>query len=105
MNQTTIPHFDKNDFTMISLNVPNNIKNTFDNVCKFKRFSRTSMLIRLMENFLRTELKQMKSDNDINVLIKNVTKKHNSKPIKEQPMIPYSSDEEMEEQFWKERIG
>ena len=109
MNQThSVNSYTKNDYTMISLNIPNYLKTNFDNLIKFKRVSRTSMLVRLMETFLRYELKQMKNDNELNQLV--TTLKNNnktpSKVSKEPPMIPYSSDDEfMNDQFWKDRIG
>ena len=63
MNQTHSVNSYNKDYTMISLNVPNYLKTNFDNMVKFKRISRTSMLVRLMETFLRYELKQLKNDN------------------------------------------
>ncbi len=92
---------------MISLNVPNYLKTNFDNICKFKRFSRTSMLVRLMENFLRYEYKQINEDKKLNNLVKDLQKTNSkSKKVIEPPMIPYSSDNElMDDKFWNDRLN
>ena len=52
MNQTHSVNF-SNNYKLINFNVPNTLITNFDNVCKFKRFSRTSVLLRLMELFKR----------------------------------------------------
>ena len=108
MNQTISPHFShKNDYTMISLNVPNYLKTNFDNLLKFKKISRTSMLVNLMETYLRNELVQIKKDNELTKSFKEIKHKYDNpqKVTKEKPMIPYSNDKEMDEQFWNERLG
>ena len=108
MNQTHSVNSYNKDYTMISLNVPNYLKTNFDNMVKFKRISRTSMLVRLMETFLRYELKQLKNDNELNQLVTTLKDRNTTSPkvVKEPPMIPYSNDDEfMNDQFWKDRIG
>ncbi len=108
MNQTHSVNSYNKDYTMISLNVPNYLKTNFDNMVKFKRISRTSMLVRLMETFLRYELKQLKNDNELNQLVTTLKDRNTKSPKveKEPPMIPYSNDDEfMNDQFWKDRIG
>lgn len=103
MNQTLSPHFsNKKDYTMISLNIPNYLKTNFDTICKFKRFNRTSMIVRLMESFLRYENKQMKEDTSFNKMILDLNKNYSkSEPIVEPPMIPLSSDDI----DWEDRLG
>ena len=108
MNQTHSVNSYNKDYTMISLNVPNYLKTNFDKMVKFKRISRTSMLVRLMETFLRYELKQLKNDNELNQLVTTLQNRNTKSPkvVKEPPMIPYSNDDEfMNDQFWKDRIG
>tara|TARA_B100000123_G_scaffold141305_1_gene104415 strand:+ start:186 stop:512 length:327 start_codon:yes stop_codon:yes gene_type:complete len=95
------------NYTMISLNVPNYLKNNLDNICKFKRFSRTSLLVRLMESYLRYEHNQLKKDNELNNLVTTLSKRNiKSEPTKkEPPMIPYSSDNEfMDDDWWNNRL-
>jgi hypothetical protein len=103
MNQTISLHSShKNDYTMISLNIPKYLKTNIDDLIKFKRISRTSMLINLMESYLRTELLQMKKDNDLSESFKLIKDKFsNPKPTtKEKPMIPHSDDVE-----WEDRLS
>ena len=103
MNQTISLHSShKNDYTMISLNIPKYLKTSIDDLIKFKRISRTTMLINLMESYLRTELLQMKKDNDLSESFKLIKDKFsNPKPTtKEKPMIPHSDDVE-----WEDRLS
>ncbi len=106
MNQTHSVNF-SNNYKLINFNVPNTLITNFDNVCKFKRFSRTSVLLRLMESFLRDEITKINKDNELTKSFKSIKDKFDNpkKNIKEEPMIPYSSDEEMDEKFWRERLG
>ena len=107
MNQSISSEFsNKNDYTMISLNVPNYLKTNFDNMVKFKRISRTSMLVRLMETFLRYELKQMKSDKE-NLQSLNIDPKPYIQSDSLDLPMPQSNnfeDEIMNERFWEERL-
>ena len=50
------------DYKLVNFNVPNYLIKNFDNLVKFKRVSRTSMLVHLMENYLRTEQQKLKED-------------------------------------------
>ena len=108
MNQTTsVNSF--NDYKLINFNVPNYLISQFDDLVKFKRKSRTSILLTLMETYLRDERTQIQKDNELTKSFKSIKEKYDSpKPkrvIKEEPMIPYSSDDDMGDDFWKERIG
>lgn len=58
-----------NDYKLINFNVPNHLINSFDEMVKYKRVSRTSQLIGLMERWLRNEVKQMEEDNKFNHLV------------------------------------
>ena len=119
MNQTHSLN-SSNNFKLVNFVVPNPLIQKFDDMVKVKRVSRTSMLVRLMETFLRYEFKQMENDNknyqkmisDIQKLNEQKPKNSNSKwSVREQyepPMIPMTYDdidEHMSENFWKDRIG
>lgn len=102
------------DFKLINFRVPNYLINNFDNFVRFKRVSRTSMLIHLMESYLRTESKQMKEDGSFNQMIHTISKnnredlkqqlRNDLKEVKEEwepPMIPTFSDNEFD---WEDRF-
>lgn len=50
---------------------------------KFKRISRTSMLIHLMENYIRTEISNIEIDNNLNRVISDVGVRGQNIPHKE----------------------
>ena len=93
------------DHKLINFNVPNYLITNFDNLVRFKRVSRTSMLIHLMESYIRTEKKRMEDDDTLNLMITDISvrnrediKREIRKDVKEvkdeyePPMIPISSD-------------
>lgn len=86
------------DYKLVNFNVPNYLIKNFDNLVKFKRVSRTSMLVHLMENYLRTEQQKLKEDKNLNDLITHLRVQNKSEIINEMkeqyepPMIPNSSD-------------
>ena len=94
------PNFSKNH-KLINFNVPKYLIKNFDTLVKFKRVSRTSMLIQLMETYIRTEQQRLKEDNSLNHLISDITIR-NRKEMKEDmrkmrnewepPMIPKTND-------------
>ena len=104
MGQTHSVNFYE-DHKLINFNVPKYLITNFDNLVRFKRVSRTSMLIHLMENYIRMEKKRIEDDNSLNLMIKDVEKR-NKESLKNQmmglkkeveyelepPMIPTSSD-------------
>ena len=105
MNQTHSVNLSTNH-KLINFNVPNYLINNFDNLVKFKRVSRTSMLVRLIETYSREELLLMKKDNELSESFKRIKDKFDKpKTIikKEEPMIPYSDDVSSEE-FWNGRV-
>ena len=102
------------DFKLVNFKVPNYLIQNFDNLVRFKRISRTSMLIHLMEHYIRTEKQNMKADDGLNELIIDISKR-NRTSIKnelrkmkdeiidnEPPMIPYSDDNGID---WENRLG
>ena len=104
------PNF-SNNHKLINFNVPKYLIKNFDTLVKFKRVSRTSMLIQLMETYIRTEQQRLKEDNSLNHLISDITKR-NRKEMKEDmrkmrnewepPMIPNSSDQRSWDDFENE---
>ena len=56
----------------ITFYCPNYLKNTFDELVKFKRLSRTSIINYLMEEYVRKEHKSLKEDNQLSKLINDV---------------------------------
>lgn len=105
------------DYRLINFNVPKYLINNFDNLVKFKRVSRTSMLIHLMENYIRTEKKQMEVDNTLNLMINDITVRNKNDLKKEMmdlkneigsefepPMIPFSNDD-LQNDDWNDVSG
>ena len=91
-----------NNHKLINFNVPNYLIIKFDSLLKFKKVSRTSMLLNLMETYLRDELTLMKNDNELSESFKKIKDKFD-KPksvVKEKPMIPHSDDVE-----WEDRLS
>ena len=97
------------DHKLINFNVPNYLIKNFDNLVRFKRVSRTSMLVHLMETYCRSEQRRLKEDNTLNQMVVDLTQR-NKKELKEEvkkeisteyepPMIPHSSDDE-----WEDRL-
>ena len=93
------------DHKLVNFNVPKYLIINFDNLVRFKRVSRTSMLVRLMEDYLRSEHQKMKDDGSLNLMIKDIGQRNREdrkndikKDIREvraeyePPMIPISSD-------------
>ena len=97
MNQTHSVNLSPNH-KLINFNVPNYLINNFDNLVKFKRVSRTSMLVHLMENYLRTEQQKLKEDKSLNDLVVHLKDQNRTETINkmrdrfEPPMIPRNSD-------------
>ena len=67
MNTLTNPNS-----SSITFYCPNYLKNTFDELVKFKRLSRTSIINYLMEEYVRKEHKSLKEDNQLSKLINDV---------------------------------
>lgn len=77
MMETQIP---LNSNKLVNFNVPHYLITNFDEVVKFKNVSRTSMLIRLMESYVRSEFNRLEEDNKINQLIMNVKLRNHNPP-------------------------
>ena len=98
------------DHKLVNFNVPKYLIINFDNLVRFKRVSRTSMLVRLMEDYLRSEHQKMKDDGSLNLMINDIGKRNRDdlkKEIRndiikvreeyEPPMIPMISDYDNED--------
>ena len=91
-----------NDYKLVNFNVPKYLITNFDYLVKFKRVSRTSMLIHLMESYIRREKKLMEEDNSLNKMLVDVQQRNRKELFKnlkkdmdeeyEPPMIPKTDD-------------
>ena len=73
--------------TSINFYCPNHLKTNFDELVKFKRVSRTSIINSLIEKWMRDEFQQMKEDGEMNRLIREI-KVRNHKNNPPQPSKP-----------------
>ena len=73
--------------TSINFYCPNYLKTNFDELVKFKRVSRTSIINSLIEKWMRDEFQQMKEDGEMNSLIREI-KLRNHKNTPPQPSKP-----------------
>ena len=100
---------------LINFNAPNYLINHFDEMVKFRGVSRTSTLIRLMENYLNSEFDRLRNDDKINQLIQSVKlrnhtptsklKKIQRNPIDEEEALPpilFSSSDDYD---WETRFS
>ena len=108
-------HCSHNDHKLINFNVPKYLISNFDNLVRFKRVSRTSMLVHLMEDYMRSEHQRMKEDGSLNLMIRDIEKRNREdlknairkdmKEVREElepPMIPISSDYDNDD--WEDRL-
>jgi hypothetical protein len=70
-DQQTLKNYSPNH-KLVNFNVPNYLIQNFDHLVRFKRVSRTSMLIHLMEKYIRSESEFIKKDNQINKVIHDI---------------------------------
>lgn len=107
MTSQTSSSIDTTNHKLINFNVPQYLIKNFDNLVRFKRVSRTSMLISLMETYIREENQRIIDDRSLNRLITDIEEKNQRSLTKElrqtveavkeeyePPMIPMTSDEE-----------
>lgn len=107
------------DTKLVTLRVPNYLCNDFDQIVKFKRGTRTSYLVNLMESFVVSEVNKIKETNRINEFISDIQKRNpTTTPLRksknsfrrdrddyeetyyEPPMVP-TLDEEVD---WQDRL-
>ncbi|MDC0162098.1 hypothetical protein OAI87_00690 [Paracoccaceae bacterium] len=61
---------------LINFHIPIHLSNDLDSINRFKRVSRTSVINRLLEHYLRTETKKIKEDGKLNELLQSVKLKN-----------------------------
>ena len=83
------------DYKLVNFNVPKYLIENLDNMVRFKRMSRTSYLIQLIEQSLITEKKRIEEQGKLNFLIKNIEEKNRN--ILKNEMI--GLQREIEEEF------
>jgi len=90
-----ITHNISSEYKLDNFNVPKYLIKNFDNLVRFKRVSRTSMLVHLMEHYIRSEKKRIEEDGNLNSLINNIEMR-NRKTVKEEMV---GLHREIEEEF------
>jgi len=91
---------------LINFNIPLNLINDFDDLIKFKNVSRTSILNRLIENYIRVEFRLLETDNRFKRLLSDVRLRNKKVPkpeilnefLKHQP-VHKSITEELHEDY------
>ena len=73
---------------LINFNVPNHLKYKLDRVSKLKGISRTSILNRLIEEFVRTETDQIEKDGRMYEMMSKLENTMESNVLKSDPISP-----------------
>ena len=112
----------------ITFYCPIHLKTSFDELVKFKRISRTSIINSLMEQYVRSEFKLMEEDTKMVTFINDIKlRSHKNNPPKlnrnipirnerptkwsveeddyEPPMIPSVDDEDLSKDDWNDISG
>jgi len=63
---------------LVNFRCPNYLIKNFDNLVKFKNWNRTSILITLMEKFIREERDEIEKDGNLNDLISDIDNRNKS---------------------------
>ena len=58
--------------TLMTFNIPTHLKTNFDELSKFKRVSKTSIINHLIEWYCRNERKELEGDDKLNHLIRDM---------------------------------
>ena len=66
----------RSDTKLVTLRVPNYLCNDFDQIVKFKRGTRTSYIVNLMESFVVSEVTRIKETDRINEFITDIQKRN-----------------------------
>ena len=106
MQQQTLHNSSLNHHKNINFIAPKYLIDGVDHLLRLKKVSRTSILLKFLENFLRYELKQMKSDKE-NLQSLNIDPKPYIQSDSLDLPMPQSNnfeDEIMNERFWEERL-
>jgi hypothetical protein len=94
------------EYKLINFNVPIHVINSFDHLVRYKGVSRTSQLLHLMDDFMRSEQLALNKDHELSTFIDSVSLQERQKVTKqliedhEPAMIPSASDDfDWEERF------
>lgn len=96
----------KHSSKLINFNAPTPLIEAFDQIVKYKGVTRTSQLLHLINNFLRSEHLIMKEDASFTHFIQSISKTEQNRMKEmlhaayEPPMIPHSNDLE----DWEQRL-
>lgn len=91
-----------NTTTLITLNVPNKIKDDFYTVCKVNQSSMTSEIVRFMNNFISDEVERFKQNSVNTQEINEFKQRISSVPPKHQPHNQQRGWFTRKEQPWEE---
>ena len=89
------------DFKLINFYAPNYLIKSFDNLVKFKRVSRTSMLIHLMSKYIRDETQEMKRDNTLDLMLTELGERNKTQNTSQHPMPSQLQDTKKTESYWE----
>lgn len=93
-------------YKLVNFNVPTHVINSFDQLVRYKGVSRTSLLLRLIDDFMRSEQRLLKEDNNLTKFINSVKTEERETTKKtlvddyEPPMVPSFNDD----YDWEERL-
>lgn len=91
---------------LINFNAPIPLINSFDQLLRYKGISRTSQLIHLINNFIRSEYLLLKEDTSFTSFIKTISEAERHRMLQmihdtyEPPMIPHANDQD----DWEQRL-
>ena len=91
---------------LINFNAPRQLIDAFDQLLKYKGVSRTSQLLHLINNFLRSEHLLLRKDSSFTSFIQSISETERHRMVQmiqdtyEPPMIPFANDDE----DWEQRL-
>ena len=99
--------YQSSNYKLINFNVPHYMVNNFDEIVKFKRISRTSVLIGLMEKYIRAEHQNLEEDGKLNKLISDIKNRNQQPEPLRRPKIEerYYPPEISEIHDWQDRLS
>ena len=99
--------YQSSNYKLINFNVPHYMVNSFDEIVKFKRISRTSVLIGLMEKYIRAEHQNLEEDGKLNKLISDIKNRNQQPDQLRRPKIEehYYPPEIPEIHDWQDRLS
>ena len=107
MSQQQYQNYNNGNYKLINFNVPHYLINNFDEIVKFKRISRTSVLIGLMERYIRAEHQCLAEDGKLNKLISDIKSRNQQPEPLRRPKIEerYYPPEIPEIYNWQDRLS